>query len=285
MTHTDSTTSEIQESPVSSEDEIRNLLVNDERRIGDVYRLSFGQGLSASEVAAQLNVATEGFVYSYRRQIEAALTGVVSNSPTIQKQVMASIRNLIKIARQERLSTDAIDLLQRNLRLVEQRAEAQEEEIREATEIEEEEQENKSIQQRLKELEYVAGIYAFSYGWYLESPVEPEDDNTLIKVGYTSNIWNRLQQHQAGAMTHMPEPLVVLRVFTAEPGRNMKDLEKTFHSLLKTAGHTNPRRTQVARKSVGQEWFLTNESFLDAIAKALGLRTELIGKSAFALDD
>lgn len=83
-------------------------------------------------------------------------------------------------------------------------------------------------------------------------------------------------------MTHMPEPLIVLRVFTAEPGRNMRDIEKTFHSLLKTAGHTNPRRTQLARKQVCQEWFLTNENFLDAIAKALGLRTELIGESEFA---
>src|SRR5699024_11359783 len=57
-------------------------------------------------------------------------------------------------------------------------------------------------------------IYAFSYGWYLESPVDPKNENTLIKVGYATNIWARLQQHQAGAMTHMPEPLVVLRVFT-----------------------------------------------------------------------
>lgn len=86
---------EIQDNSIAAEDEVRNLLANDERRIGDVYRLSFVQGLSAPEVAAELNVATEGFVYSYRRQTEAALTGEVSSSPSVQKQVMASIRNLI----------------------------------------------------------------------------------------------------------------------------------------------------------------------------------------------
>lgn len=128
----------------------------------------------------------------------------------------------------------------------------------------------------------VPGIYALSYGWYLESPVDRVRGNTLIKVGRAYNVGRRIAEHrQAAIRTHMPEPLALVRVYSAH-GRDLVEVEGMFHRLLSTAGHDNPRRTQVGRRSdVGKEWFLTNEEFLDACADACGLKTEYIGGSDF----
>lgn len=48
-----------------------------------------------------------------------------------------------------------------------------------------------------------------------------------------------------------------------------------FHELLDAAGHENTRREKRARNKneVGKEWFITNTTFLDKIAKALQVRT------------
>lgn len=70
-------------------------------------------------------------------------------------------------------------------------------------------------------------------------------------------------------------PLVLIRVH-AVGDRDLSKTEVDFHRLANTAGHTNPRRQESLRHSrneVGNEWFLTNRAFLDAIATALGLRT------------
>ncbi len=81
----------------------------------------------------------------------------------------------------------------------------------------------------------------------------------------------------------MPEPLALIRVYSVQD-RDSAATEKTFHELLENAGHANPRRTGKSRSEVGKEWYLTNEDFLDSIAKALGLRTLYIGRSEFAGD-
>jgi hypothetical protein len=81
----------------------------------------------------------------------------------------------------------------------------------------------------------------------------------------------------------MPEPLALIRAY-ATGTRNLAEVEHTFHDLLESAGHFNPRRTGKSSREVGKEWFLTNEDFLDSIAKALNLRTLYIGRSEFAGD-
>jgi hypothetical protein len=261
--------------PITPIQEVEQFLEADERRLGDVYRLD-KEGLSAEEIAQRLNVATPGFVYSYRYQIEAALTGRVSSSPHIQKQVMSSMRSLLRRGR-DTLSPDALDFLNANLAAVTLLA-ATDDPAVDARAGREEEQEATDSIGRLKGM---PGIYAFSYGWYLESPVEPITGNTLIKVGYAANVAARISQHVTGVRTHMPEPLVLVRVFSA-PLSDLQRTEKGFHQLLATAGHSNPRREGRARRQVGTEWYLTNEDFLDAIADVMGLRTEYIGRSEFA---
>lgn len=139
----------------------------------------------------------------------------------------------------------------------------------------------RSASATLSGLESVLGISAFSYGRYLESPIDPERGTTLIKVGRAADVGVRIRQYTADVRTHMPEPLALIRVYSARD-RDLLEVERALHNLLATAGRANLRRTMLRRTEVGQEWFLTNEDFFDAVATALKLRTEYTGRSEFA---
>jgi len=264
--------------PLGPREEVQQFISGDDRRLGDVFRLT-RDGLSPEQIADHLNVSTSGFVYSYRRVINAALDGKTSNAPSVQAKVASALRSLIARGR-DQLSLEALQLLQRNLNAIERAAELSEQDV--ASElVEPGEDSSGDVLQRLSG---VSGIYAFSYGWYLESPVDPEQQNTLIKVGQSDDVGGRIRAYASGVRTHMPEPLALIRVYSTGD-RNAQEVESHFHKLLSTARHTNPRRTRLSRRSeVGREWFLTNEDFLDAIAATMGLRTEHIGLSEFASD-
>ena len=73
----------------------------------------------------------------------------------------------------------------------------------------------------------------------------------------------------------MPEDPVILRVYTDPKGEspdaqvNYGDLEKKFHNLLMSAGHS-----KTSARSGGTEWFATTLEFLDEIAETLKLAIE-----------
>ncbi|MFI2294472.1 GIY-YIG nuclease family protein [Isoptericola sp. NPDC019571] len=229
-----------------------------------------GEGLTAKEVADRLNVETAGIVYHYQAHASAALDGVVPSSPTVLKATASALNGLLKRGRTS-LSPAALELLTTNrARVVAARDDVDPEQEARA-EIEAE----RSEKDQVAALRGVAGIYAFSYGWYLESPLDPDGDNTLIKVGKARDVAGRIEEHRRGARAHIPEPLITVRVY-AVGDRDLDRAERDFHRLLSTAEHGNPRREESvrrARNEVGREWFLTNRAFLDAIATALDLRT------------
>ena len=261
--------------PPSPRDELEQLLETDEGRLGDVFRLT-REGLSPQEIADRLNVASIAFVYNNRRQAEAVLDGRPVNGPTFRKQTLSVFGRVLKRARTEVVSPDALKLLLANRAALEA-SEVEENPVHEAEAAAAEAVEASAT---LASLEGVPGIYAFSYGWYLESPVDADRGNTLIKVGMSTNIAQRIRDHTAKARTHIPEPLALIRAYgTGE--RNATETERSFHELLRTAGHLNPRRVG---REVGTEWFLTNEDFLDSVAKVMGLRTLYTGRSEFATD-
>ncbi|TFD63726.1 GIY-YIG nuclease family protein [Cryobacterium sp. Hb1] len=259
----------------SPRDEIRELIATNEGRLGDVYRL-LEEGLSAERIAERLNIATQNFVYTYRYQIDAALDGKTTSGAVLRRQAVSALNSLKKRGRGV-LSPEAFRLLQANISAVESGGT----EIDPAAEAEADIHEEQSATLTLAELTGLPGIYAFSYGWYLESLVDPDRGNTLIKVGQAADVASRIRQHSSGARTHMPEPLALIRVYSTGT-RRLLEVEHTFHDLLESAGHANPRRSGKSSREVGKEWFLTNEDFLDSIAKALGLRTLYIGRSEFA---
>lgn len=249
--------------------ELEALLATDKGRLGDVYNRA---GMEPESVAAELNVSSPAFVYNQRRTIDAILDGRPVQGPVYRRQVLATFRTQEARGRGV-LSPAAAELLAKNRAAVEA-AGADEDSVQAAREAADEEREAENT---LAALEGVPGIYAFSYGWYLESPVDPERGNTLIKVGMSANVAERVRQHTRLARAHIPEPLALIRVYSAGD-QSAEYLERAFHSLLHTAGHDNPRRTG---REVGVEWFLTNEDFLDAIARTIGLRTIYSGRSEF----
>ncbi|GAA5202191.1 GIY-YIG nuclease family protein [Microbacterium jejuense] len=265
---------DIEERPLEPLDEIRQLLFEDQSRLGDVYRLHVVDGHSPQEVADRLNIGTPNFVYSYRAYVDAILSGKVSSGAQLRRQTASALRSLIRRNRSA-LSTEALRILNANLALAEQPT-VSDEALDEAPSEAVQDEETRAVTDAL---ERTPGIYAFSYGWYLENPVDNKA-NTLIKIGKSENVGERIRQHRVGARAHIPEPLVVVRVYGIGD-RDLDQTERDFHRLLSTAGHDNPRRIVAQRSEVGKEWFLTNEAFLDAIASALGLRTEYIGRSEF----
>ncbi len=82
-------------SALSPRDEIGLLIAESEGRIGDVYRLD-REGLSAEQIAERLNVATQGFVYSYRYMIEAALDGKGTTGDARRRQAISALNGLAK---------------------------------------------------------------------------------------------------------------------------------------------------------------------------------------------
>lgn len=250
-------------------EELAEFISQQEGRIGDVFNLT-QEGLDARAIADRLNVETPGFVYQYQAHIDAALDGKNPTGPTMLKAVASALNGLLKRGRGV-LTPAAIELLTAHrgsvLRAIvdldpedEAQAEAQAED---------------NEQKELRALLEVPGIYAFSYGWYLERPLDAESENTLIKVGRAKDVARRIEEHRRGARAHIPEPLVTIRAYAAE-NLDLEGVERTFQRLLETAGHINPRREPTRRGSrneVGEEWYLTNREFLDAIASALNLRT------------
>lgn len=256
--------------------EIEELLEADESRLGDVYRWRV-DGKTPHEMKDLAGVGTVGFVYNYQPVIDAALDGKPVNGPTLRRTVVSALNSLIKKARAHPISAEGIKLLIANRAAVEAAGAAEDD----VTEAEAEEAERALAKKTLADLNGVPGIYAFSYGWYLEHPADEELETTFIKVGKALDIGARIKQHISGARAHMPEPLALVRAYSGE-SRDVDADERRFHRLLSAAGHENPRRV---RREVGVEWFLTNVKFLDEIATAIGLTVEFEGQSEFADED
>ena len=256
------------------QEELEQLLAANSTRLGDVYR-GLKEGLNSAEIASQLNVDSSNFVSNYKVYIDAILYGKVPARGYL-RQAGASARSVLKAGRSE-LSQPAIELLKSHVASLEKAYESSLGEHPSADDqfVGDQDEELSAVLGRLAS---TPAIYAFSYGWYLESPVDAERGNTLIKVGQSEHVGQRIREHQSYAVkTHMPEPVAILRIYSLV-SHDAKGAERLFHKLLTTAGHDNPRRALVRGKSeVGKEWFLTSPDFLDAAAEACGLKTEYIG--------
>lgn len=131
--------------------------------------------------------------------------------------------------------------------------------------------ERASATTRNMEKHKVAGIYVYTLPHYLRYPFQPSNDpdssdKTLLKVGMSDvDARGRVRQQ---AVTGLPEPPVLLRVFTCGD-RPVIEVEATMHRLLGAFDH-NPNR----QRGAGKEWFLTSLQALDELASVLELTTE-----------
>ena len=187
-------------------EELAVFIAEQEGRFGEAYRL-WQQRPDARWIADQQNVATSGYVSNLRQAWGAVLDGVIPGGASMLRQVQGRLGALVKRGRGV-LSPEALDLLRTNLARIS--AAVQDVGPNEAaTEVA---QAQESEQQALADIR-TPGIYASSYGWYLERPLNPEGGNTLIKVGKAEDVAARIGQHRRGARAHIPEPLVTIRVY------------------------------------------------------------------------
>jgi len=91
--------------------ELAELLEAAPGRIGDVYRLTT-RGLTPQEVAAELGVATSGFVSNKRAVARAMLDGDLPRGPSMAREVIGGVRKVIGPAE---LTPDTADYVRKLL--------------------------------------------------------------------------------------------------------------------------------------------------------------------------
>lgn len=241
----------------------------DGKRIGQVWKLS-EQGLDAPKIAEKLEVPTPGFVFSNRTYIKAIKEGILPNAPTTAKQCASTLRGFVK-RHQELLSDESVSLLQ-------ERADGCTRRANDPAKWEEEEQKLER-QTSAAEKDEVSGIYVYALPHYLRYPVEisdPEndetDDRTYLKVGMSKR--NPKKRVQGQAITALPEPPILLRIYVGLNGTDIEEVERKIHRHLAAADHVRN-----SERGAGQEWFLTHLKLLDSTAELLGLKTH------FSVDD
>lgn len=244
----------------SSEDELRAFLLEDESRLGDVYR-GKQQGQSPDAIAASLGIATYTFVYTYQKMIDAILVRELPTAPTMAEQVARRYRAILK----KEWSADVRSRLQEDLARLEKSAadlEAKEDEDIEAKKLTEE-----------AESRDTNGIYVYAFPHYFRYPVDPDSGRTLLKVGHSTRD-AILRMREQARTTAVPEEPVLLRIYpTGE--RGSADVEADFHHLLRAFG-----AGRNAQRMAGREWFLTTTAALDAVAIALKLEINVVSEQA-----
>jgi hypothetical protein len=100
-------------------DELERFILNDQSRLGQVYRLT-RQGLSAREIAETLGVSTSNFVWNNSRIVDALLDGKLSYASAFANSTATRFRS---IARHPSLSGHAVAYLDACVEELERRVE------------------------------------------------------------------------------------------------------------------------------------------------------------------
>ncbi|MDE0206454.1 MAG: GIY-YIG nuclease family protein [Candidatus Tectomicrobia bacterium] len=242
-------------------EEVTRALGEDPTRLGDVWQRS---DQDAGAIARDLEVATSGFVFSYRTYIRAIEEGTLRESPTLAGQCASTIRGFVK--RHAGLSPESVSILQARADECERR---KNDPVRRATEEQEYEQ-----QTRAAERDGISGIYVYTLPHYLRYPVEASEhdetsDRTYLKVGMSESDVIRRFRQQRGS-TELPEPPILLRIYVGPDDIDIREIEKKIHSHLNAADHIRN-----SERGAGREWFLTHRKFLDSTAGILGLNIHL----------
>lgn len=240
--------------------ELKAILESDQSRLGEVYR-AVEQGLSSEQVANELGVSTSNFVWNYQRSIGALLSGDLPTAPSVALQTARRFRTLL---RQHKLSRETRDYTEAAATELERRAGDETARVVEDRQAKE--------QTERAEARNEAGIYVYALPHYVRYPYDPDSGRTLLKVGRSdSDVITRFRNQTR--TTALPEEPILLRIYRTD-GSATGPVEAQFHRLLEAADHYR----SVAR-SAGREWFLTTTRFLDEVARALNLPTEVVNET------
>ena len=243
---------------VAVRSEIDRFLAEDDTLLGSVYTWD-AEGKSPLEMKTLAGSESQGFVYTYRKQIAALRDGVLPSSPTIAGQTASRVRAWLKRNTWTTASRDYLEQLQLQLQLVADDVASNDRETAEA-----------NARTAQVEREGLPGIYVYALPHYLKYPYDADSGHTLLKVGHSAvDVFTRVGGQ--GRTTALPEDPVLLRVYPTGD-RVSRDEEQYFHDWLEAADHS---RTRSSRG--GREWFLTSTKFLDRIAAQRGLEIRVVG--------
>ncbi|WP_458602775.1 hypothetical protein [Rhodococcus ruber] len=256
--------------PIRPPAEVRTELVafleQDASRLGQVYRC-LQRGLTADQIASELEVSTSGFVWMYERRIRSLLDGDLPTAPTVAQAVARKFRSMLKIGG---WSEACRTYLEHNLVELERRVS---DESARSVEVQQAKAQTEEAEARND-----VGIYVYALPHYLLHPYEPDSGRTLMKVGRSdSDVIVRFRNQTR--TTALPEEPILLRIYRTEPGAAAA-AETTFHRLLEAADH----HRSVAR-TAGREWSVTSTRFLDEVARALSLTPVVVNEADVSDDD
>lgn len=245
-----------EQEPRTIQQEIHDYLMQDQTRLGDVYRLRQEGVADNEEIGERLGLNTSRFGWNADRQARTMLEHRAPSSPSVARQALGRINTALRSdfpfspqARQylEDLRDDCEASASNSASVA-----AQDRRLAEMTDR--------------AEAAHVAGIYAYTLPHYLDYPKYPDTGATLMKVGHSSNSAIQRFRDQTRT-TALPEEPVLLRIFTIPEGRDTGEVERLFHSALKSA----PGAEYVVQRSAGTEWFPATVEFLDSMARLAGL--------------
>lgn len=237
------------------ESQVRAILEQENTVLGRVYRYDL-EGRTPAEIAEAEGNQEVAFVYNYRLQIAALVSGEVPSSPWAARSVAAKLRRWLKDpALDQRLRVE-LTTFEATLRSRAEDPEAEAEEVSKAV-----------AKSEKAESDGVPGIYVYTLPHYLKHPLDPDSGKTLLKVGHSSRD-AYYRAGSAGRLTALPEDPILLRIYPVEDSAAR---EKEFHAWLRDADHHSGRT-----RRGGSEWFVTSTKFLDRVAKSLGLEIRVV---------
>ena len=246
--------------------EISEFIRNDQTRLGDVFR-GLERGLTADEIAAELEVTTSGFVWNQRRMIQALTEGDLPTAPTL---ALVAARTFRRLLRSKQWTPATHSYLERNIAELDRRAN---DESARTVEVQQAREQTERAESQNK-----PGVYVYALPHYLRYPYDERTGRTLMKVGHSnSDVIQRFRNQTR--TTALPEEPILLRIYRTEL-QAAENAEGRFHRLLEAADHNR----SVAR-SAGREWFVTSTRFLDEVARTLSLPIEVVNEAEISEDD
>jgi hypothetical protein len=251
--------------PVEPSPEVKAEILNhiehrDSTRLWPIYE-GTQRGLSAEEIATELEVSTSTFVWNYSQTLNALLVGKLPSSPSM---ALASARTFRRLLREGSWSDQTRNYLQHNMD--ELQGIADNEAARQV------EDEKAQIKTELAESKNVPGIYVYALPHYLRYRFD-SSGRTLMKVGHSESDPIKRFRNQVRT-TALPEEPILLRIYGIPEGRSSAEIERQFHRLLESADHYRS-----VTRTAGREWFVTSTRFLDEVAKTLNLQVEVVASS------
>jgi len=245
-------------SPFDRTSEVNLILDEDSTLIGNIWR-ELVSGKSTSEISTAVGSDIPN-VNTYLRLIKALQDGEVPTAPSVAQGHLGRVRKWLRSkALSPQLRTE-LELQQVALEAAAENQITREMETQAATEITE-----------VVESRGVPGIYVYTLPHYLLHPYDTQSGRTLLKVGHSSR--DTLGRFSGQTrVTALPEDPILLRVYPAD---ETAKVEREFHSWLLDAGHPRP-----STRRGGTEWFVTSTSFLDRVARSLGLEIQIVNSDA-----